>query len=357
MKIHSYFLSVGIVVFLASCAGEKPNEVASEDVRAAFVLEKQEIGNSLKLPGELVSFERAEITAKVEAYTKTILVDIGDKVKKGQILAVLEAPEVMAQYAEAQARFAEATSKLTASRDKYDRILKASSQSGAVSESDLVASKNQLLADSASWRAANLLAKNLGHLQEYLTLRAPFEGTVTQRNVDPGNLVSPSDTKPLLMVEKPTDLRLRVNVPESHIYSLPSDTGRFTVEALGGKEFSAKLSRKSGSVSADTRTELWEYIFENKESVLKPGMYVTVLLDIKRPDLSFAVPTSTVATTLEKKFVIRIKGGSTEWVDVRSGTQANSKLEIFGDLNVGDTLLVRASDELKSGKRVVAKIE
>lgn len=357
MKIQFYFLSVGIVALIASCSGEKPAEVVSEDVRAAFVLEKQEIGNSLKLPGELVSFERAEITAKVEAYTKTISVDIGDKVKKGQVLAVLEAPEVMAKYAEAQARFAEASSKLTASKDKFDRILKASSQSGAVSESDVVASKNQLLADSSSWRAANLLAKNLGHLQEYLTLRAPFEGIVTQRNVDPGNLVSPSDAKPLVVVESPTDLRLRVNVPESHIYSLPSDTVRFTVEALGGREFLAKLSRKSESVSADTRTELWEYIFENKERVLKPGMYVTVLLDIKRPDMSFAVPTSAVATTLEKKFVIRIKGGSTEWVDVRSGILANSKQEIFGDLKAGDTLLLRATDELKPGKRVIAKIE
>src|SRR3546814_317916 len=162
----------------------------------------------------------------------------------------------------------------------------------------------------------------------------------------------------LFTLETSNKFRLRVHVPETYVNSVPSDQPlSFTTDAIVNETFEAKLTRKSGNINPDTRTELWEYEYENTSGKLKPGMYTTAQLQLNRPAASFVVPNTAVVTSLEKKFVVRMKGGKTEWVDVRQGVSLDEGMEIFGELAEGDTLLVRGSDESRTETALTIQIK
>ncbi len=350
MKIHIIIILISF--FMISCSGEKTEEKKVEDIKNAFVLSKQEVSNTMELPAELLPYERAGLSAKVEAYVEKMLADIGDRVKKGDILILLDAPEMIAQYAEANARYHEAEAIFNASLDKYSRLRKASGQEGVVAKTDVINARNRMLADSAGMISARSRAQAYHQLQTYLTIRAPFNGIITRRYVDPGDLVGISGKTNLITIERPDLLRVRVHIPESFVKSIPAENVLpFTVDALKGQVFNAVLKRRSGSIDPDTRTELWEYEYENKEGILKPGMYAMAKLELNRPETSFVVPYSAVVTSLEKKFVIRVNDQA-EWVDVKEGIDTGYGVEIFGNLKEGDTLLSRGSEELKPGTTV-----
>ncbi|HYJ65900.1 MAG TPA: hypothetical protein VEV62_19290, partial [Parafilimonas sp.] len=112
---------------------------------------------------------------------------------------------------------------------------------------------------------------------------------------------------------------------------------------------SATLYRKSNTIDLTNRTELWEFLVKNDAGELRSGMYANVKLPLQRKQPSLVVPYTAVATTLEKKFVIKYHNGQTEWIDVRNGINMDSTTEIFGNISPGDTLLKKATDEVKNG--------
>ena len=348
----------GVILFLISSCVQQTGEVKkAEDSKDAFTLKKQEVGITLNLPAELLAYEKAEIHAKVDGFVHAVVSDIGDQVKKGQVLARIDAPEVTSQFAQATAKFNESRARFTASKDKYSRIQMAANQQGVISEAEIINTKNQMLADSAALISAQSSARAYGELQDYLTIRAPFDGLITGRFVDIGDFVGNSGKPVLFTLENPRKLRLRVYVPESYTGNIPvNDTLTFTVDAAD-KIFKAKLARKSGSINRETRTELWEYEYDNKDGHLKPGMYTMTRLQLNRPAGSFVVPFAAVVTSLEKKFVVRIYNGEVKWVDVREGISLEKGKEIFGTLNEGDTLLSRGSDEFKPGSKLTIRVQ
>lgn len=360
--MKTLLLSIVAVSSLMFSCSTKSKEITQtmEDIKDAFTLEKQEVHITLNLPAELLPYERAEINAKIEGYVQKVLVDLGDTVNKGQNLAILDAPEIAAQLAEANSRLLSAKAKYLASLDKYNRIFSASRQSGVVAEAELINFKQQMLADSAAFSSANSMVQSYRQLWTYLTIRAPFNGVVTSRSIDPGDFVGGNSGKQaMFIIERPDKLRLRIYVPEMHVNNIPAEKSlQFTAESVLNKTFAARLARKSGSIDSDTRTELWEYEFDNINRDLKPGMYVMAKLQLNRPTATFVVPHSALVTTLEKKFVARVNGDKMiEWVDVRSGISQGNGIEIFGDLKEGDTLLTRGSDEIKPGTAVKVNIK
>lgn len=336
--------------FMASCTGEKKETVKPEVVKEAFLLQKKEVSKSLHLPAELLPFERAEIKARINAYVNRVLVDIGDAVKKDQALIILEAPEMQSQFAEAKARYDEAHARAQISRDRYQRLSMAARLQGAVSEAELIQSRNGMLADSAALISSASLARSFEQLQAYLTIRAPFNGIISARMTDSGDYAGSSGKGTLLVIERPDKLRMRIHVPESMVNQLPAgDSIPFTVDAIENMTFYARFSRRSGSISRDTRTELWEYEYQNSDNLIKPGMYANALLEMKRNQNSFVVPASAVVTSLEKKFVVKVVNNEVVWVDVKEGFHLGSEVEVFGDLSEGDVLLVRGTDEIRPG--------
>jgi len=354
MKISSIIL-VFTVLLISACDSHKKESTSAPiaDSVKVFSLRKEAVSKIFSLPAELLPWERAEVYAKVEGYVRELKVDIGDRVRKNDVLVVLDAPEVTANYAKSSADLQAAQSRYLTSLDLYKRTVNAGKEKGAVSDSELERVKNQMLSDSATYEAARSGANAYAQLKNYLFIRAAFDGVITQRNIDPGTLVG-KEQKPMIVLENITKLRLRVGVPEAYTSAIPESTSIFfTVDAQPSKKYPATLTRKSNQIDEKTRTELWEFEAVNTSKELKSGMFANASFNLRREGASFVVPYSAVVTTLEKRFVIRVRGGKTEWVDVRNGINTNDKIEIFGDLQEGDLLLTKANDEIREGQMVL----
>jgi membrane fusion protein, multidrug efflux system len=363
-----HFIVVSVILFFVSvistgCSNTDGVEQASVgpvkgDSVPVFSLKKMVFKKEVNFPGELLPMERTEIFAKVSGYIQSIKVDIGDMVSKGQLIAALEAPEVVANFSQVNADVQTAKSKLAGSLDAYNRITNAAKVEGTIAAGELEKSKSQMMADSSGLAAAKSKLDVYGRLKDYLNIRAPFSGVIVQRNVDHGSLVAAGDPRPLLVIEDNRSLRLRLPVPEVYTgTSTDSLTLKFSVDAFPGMNFKAALSRKTGALDQRNRTEIWEYIYDNSKKLLKSGMYANASLQFGRSVPSFVVPVSAVVTNLEKRFVIRVREGRAEWVDIRNGLTFENRTEIFGDLAEGDLLLVRGTDEIKPGQEIKAKFD
>lgn len=359
---HPILVFLGIFI-LASC---KNNDGAKQTTTTAtntldtvpvFILKDTSVAKSLELPAELLPYEQSQLFARVQGYIKDMKVDIGDRVRRGQTLALIEAPELNTKQAEYQSAIEAAKAKYMSSNDMYQRLSKASEAKtpGIVAPVDLTRARNQMLADMASYQSAKQLAQSYSQVAGLLVLRSPFDGIVTARNADRGTLVG--NNQIVLTVQNNKTLRLRVAVPETYNASgTATKQAAFRVDAYPEKLFSANLSRKSGTIDPTTRTEQWEYSFDNKSNELKAGSFAYVKLNMERAGNSFIVTPTAIATNQERKFVIRVKDGKAEWVDVRQGMSTDKGIEIFGNLHNGDTLAARATDERKAGSVAYWKV-
>ena len=211
-------------IFIAGCknnATKGQAQTAKTDSAAAFILQKKSFNKKISFPGELLPLERAEIFAKIPGYVNSIKVDIGDAVNKGQVIAILDAPEMIANYSQINSDVQTAKSKYIESLDAYKRIANAARVDGTVAAGELERIKNQMMADSAGLEAAKSKLIAYAQLKDYLIIRAPFSGIVTQRNFDPGTLIGTGNAKPLLVIENNDVLRLRLPVPETYTFANP----------------------------------------------------------------------------------------------------------------------------------------
>ncbi len=351
------------LVFFTACGNSKKDDpsagsgatgsagaAASVDTVQTFLLKTDTLKKTVELPGELIPYLQTDLYAKVQGYVQTMKVDIGDRVRKGQTLAVIEAPEVNTQVTQSLAALQAAKAKLTASSDNYNRLYQASQSPspGIVAPVDLVNSHNQMLADSASYEALRQQTQAYKEVSGYLYIVAPFDGVITARKADPGALVNASSM--LLTVQDNHTLRLRVAVPEIYVSAANGNKNlSFAVDAYPEQRFTGVLTRKTETIDPVTRTELWEFDVDNAKHMLKAGTFVYARIALGRSTPSFLLPPSAIATTLERKFVIRVKNGKAEYVDVRQGMTTDAGVEVFGNLTAGDTLVAKATDERKPG--------
>lgn len=332
---------------------------------------EQPLDVQLSLPAELTAFQSVAIYPRVTGFVKTVDVDRGSRVRAGDLLATLEAPELVAQRAEAQSKLQGAEAQLSVSRSKadadkstFDRLKAASATPGVVAGNDVVvaekaadASVNQVLAAQQSIEAARQALNAVRDMEGYLRVTAPFAGVVTERNVHPGALVGPSSgagaATPLLRLVDTYRLRLVVPVPEAYTAETkPGTEIPFTVAAYPGQRFSGKIARVAEAVDVSTRTMAVELDVVNSDGRLAPGTFCQVRWPVRRSGPSLFVPSTSVAATTDRTFVIRIRSGKTEWVDVRTGLTSGALVEVFGDLRAGDEIAGRGTDELRPGADV-----
>jgi RND family efflux transporter MFP subunit len=198
-------------------------------------------------------------------------------------------------------------------------------------------------------------------MEGYLRITAPFAGVVTERNVHPGALVGPTGgpgaAAPIVRIVASSRLRLVIPVPEA--YTADVATGApltFSVAAYPGQSFSGTVARISQTVDVSTRTMAVELEVNNADGRLAPGTFCQVGWPVRRTAPSLLVPSGSVASTTGRTFVIRVRAGRTEWVDVKTGLASGSLVEVFGDLKSGDEVAVRGTDELRSGAQVQPKL-
>jgi RND family efflux transporter MFP subunit len=170
--------------------------------------------------------------------------------------------------------------------------------------------------------------------------------------VHPGSLVGPS-TGPLLRIEQVSRLRLTVPVPESYVGAINRGAAvSFRVTAFPDQAFEGVIARPAHSLDMKTRSMLVELDVNNARQVLAPGMFAEVQWPVSRSQPSLFVPRTAVVRTSERQFVVRVRSGVAEWVDVRRGELNGDVMEVFGDLRPGDDVVRRGNDEIRPGTKV-----
>jgi RND family efflux transporter MFP subunit len=343
--------------------------VAALMAQETTTVTSQTLARKSRLPGELHPFLRVSLQARVAGFVETVEVDRGSVVKKGDTIVRLSAPELGAQIAAAEARVvaitsqrAEAEAKLSAAESTYQRLIAASATPGVVTMNEVeVAAKasdairGQLAALESTAQASRAAIKPLREMESFLEVKAPFDGTVVERMAHPGALVGPG-AGPLVTIEQHGKLRLVVAVPEADAAAIPRGASvPFKVPAHPGRSFTGVVARNPNSMDSRTRTMPVELDVVNSGSALAPGMYAEVEWPVRRQAASLLVPPAAVATTTERSFVIRVRDGKAEWVNVAKGAPAGADLvEVFGALAAGDVILRRATDEIRDGAPIRA---
>jgi len=368
------------LLMVAGCRGNTPAPSTDKaapagppTVEVVKVVE-QPLNVTLSLPGELAPYQTVALYSRVTGFVKTIAVDRGSRVRAGEQLAVLEAPELVAQRSEAQSKLQGAEAQLAAIRAKadasastYEKLKAASATPGVVAGNDVVLAQktaegdqSQIGAAVQNVEAARQALKAVSDMEGYLRITAPFSGVVSERNVHPGALVGPTGgpgtAMPIVRIIESNRLRLVIPVPEAYTAGLANGRSlTFTVTAYPGQTFTGTVSRISQSVDVATRTMAVELDVNNADGRLAPGTFCQVQWPVHRTAPSLLVPSGSVASTTGRTFVIRVRGGRTEWVDVKTGLTSGPLVEVFGDLKPDDEIAARGTDQLKPGVSVQAK--
>ena len=356
---------IATALTLAACNNEQKEETKKEGGMSSMSMgmmnpmETIEISKSnpqvmLKLAGEFKPDQQTELFAKVNSYVKSIRVDIGDNVSAGQVLVVLEAPEIQSQVANAKAKLEAQQAIYLSTKATFDRTMKANETPGAIAKDALDQIKARMLADEAQLNAAKSAYDEIRDVNNYLVIKAPFSGTITSRNVDLGAFVTPMNKEPLLVVENNSKLRLNLSIPEANTpYIKLGDSIRFQVRSQPQEKYVALVSRKSGSLDLRLRSEKIEADFINTNNALKPYMIAETIIPLQNSEPTFFVPKSAVVESGIGVYVIQVKNGKTKNVPVSKGRVMPDKFEVFGELNDGDEILKMGSEEVKEGTEVL----
>jgi membrane fusion protein (multidrug efflux system) len=337
-------------------SSDKPATEATKPAAETVVLKKDTLHTNVIIPGELIPYQQVDIYAKVTGFVKELKVDIGSKVKTGQVLVVLEAPELDAQLAAAQSRLKSQEALYTASLANYNRIIETSKTPGTISPHDIEQAEARKSADLANLDAARASHKEVSDIKSYLSIRAPFDGTITSRNINIGAYVGPSgrgSELPALSLQQQDKLRLVVSVPETYAgYLKQGDEVEFKVKPIPSQTFKVKLTRLSGALDQKFRSQRMEADIKNSDGKFLAGTVADITLSFHSSPDAFIVPKSSVINSAEGAFVIRVVDNKAQRVSIKRGLQFKDDIEIFGGLNVDDVLLKKASEEIKDGAAI-----
>ena len=326
-------------------AAPEPAPVGSSATFDVVAVLSKQLDSTVRLPAELGPDEVVAIYSRVTGFVDQIGVDRGSTVKKGQLLAQLSAPELGAQRAEIE-------SKVTAAKSTYDNLTAASKTPGAVAGHDLEIAE-------AAYKSEQSRVASLRALESYLVIRAPFDGTITERDVHPGALVGPPSgptVAPMLRIEKIDRLRVTVAVPEADVGAITDGAeASFTVSTWPGEIWKGKVGHISHVIDARTRSMPVELDVDNAKGRLTPGAYAEVLWPVHRTTPSLFVPTSAVVQTTERTYVDRVRDGVVDMVPVQRGMAIGDLVEVFGALAAGDQVMKRGSETLKAGAKVATR--
>ncbi|HEY1948985.1 MAG TPA: efflux RND transporter periplasmic adaptor subunit [Bryobacteraceae bacterium] len=391
--IWSIVLGLAILAVVAFLAGYIPqahqksvidNEALERDQalpRATVMQVSRSSKNSeLELPGNIQAITEAPILGRADGYVKRRLVDIGDRVKAGQVVAEIEAPELDEQVNQSQAALEQTKASLeqALANDEQGKanaeLARVNAQRwanlvtrGVVSKQDndlyqtqyhvQVASVHALdKAVSAQRSNVSAAEANLARLQRmgsYRTVRAPFDGVITQRNVDIGALVSTGSTL-LYRIAQTETLRTYVNVPQSGASSIrPGQTALLTVANLPGRTFTGTIARTSNSLDPTSRTLLVEVRVPNKEGALLPGMYAQVNLSNKRVDPPLAIPSEALVVHSDGTLAAVLRPDHTVHLQkITIGRDYGDRMEVIDGLHDGDTIVLNPGDLAREGVKI-----
>lgn len=308
------------------------------------------------LPGNVQSFISSPIYSRTNGYLKHWYVDIGTRVKKGQLLAEIETPEVDQQLmqsrsnlntAQANLRLAEIT------KNRYQGLL----STHAVAQQDVDNAVGTFNANQAIVEANQANVKQLEALQSFEKIYAPFDGVITARNTDIGDLINSGNSgtvkTDLFHIAQTKKLRVYVNVPEQYSQdATPGLTAELTLAEFPGKQFPGKLVRTSSAINLTTRTLNAEVDVDNPTGELLTGSYTEVHLKVSGQGTSFILPVSALIFRAQGLQVAVVKNGTVTLTGVTPGHDFGEQIEIVTGLTGNESVIVNPPDSIVSGQKV-----
>ena len=383
-----------VIALLAERGSHDANatEEPAKKVAPVVLAQRGPLENVLTLSGEFRAFQQIDVHAKVAGYIRQIFVDVGDKVKEGQVLAILEIPELNAQVMGAQADLRRsqdaihrAQSEIEAAESThqayhaaYTRLKQASeARPGLIAEQELddaLAKDKETDAQINSARAALAESQNqlgvaqasldrLSAMQAYSHITAPFAGVVTKRYADTGALIqagTASDTQsmPVVQLAEWSLLRLVIPVPESAVSQLHlGNVVQVHVSALN-RDFQGRVARFADALDEETRTMHTEIDVENPEGTLKEGMYAEVKLALQQKKDALTVPIQAVVQGNNEHYVLVLDDQDrVQKRDVEVGGQTSSSVEILHGLSEKDRVISSGQSNYQVGDVVRPRLE
>jgi|SRR5579859_1710311 len=308
----------------------------------------------LILPGNLQAFSDTPIYARTPGYMKRWYADIGKKVKTGELLAEIDAPELDDQLQQARADRATAEANYQFAQStaaRWEALLKTDS----VSKQEADQKRNDMAAGKAILDAARYSVLRLEKLQSFKRIYAPFDGVITVRNIDVGTLIDAgsSPAKELFHIASTKRLRVFVNIPQSYARDVgPGMTAELTLAEFPGQRFKGTFARSAQAIDAASRTLLSEVDVENANGELLPGSYAQVHLKLSSTHAALIVPVNTLLFRPEGVMVGVLQGDRAVLTPVKLGRDYGTEVEVVSGLNATDSLIVNPSDSLVSGAQV-----
>jgi len=364
----------GYVVYRALQRNEAMHGEALQDPQVTAVkievVKRSSPENRLTLPGTALADQQTPLYARINGYLKSFAFDIGDSVKKGQLVAEIDSPEVDQQLRQAVATQGVAKAALVQAQANQELARVASERWAALvkeravsqQEADekrltLAAREADVEASRAMIKAQEANVKRLEELQSFKQILAPFDGVITARNVEIGTLVSEGSgaaARELFRMVQLQNLRFHVPVPEGFVPSIHIGLeATLTFDAHPGKTFAGKVSRTSNAVDVASRTMLVEVRVPNPDGVLLPGMYAQVTFALQQASPALLMPSNallvrpegTLAAVVGKDRIVRYK-------KIQVGRDYGTRIEVISGLEENDQVMVNPTTMIREGEKV-----
>jgi len=381
-------LILGFVVAARVRANVPSNGNAVPRAPVALV-QRGKISNTLSIAGEFLPYQEVELHAKVAGYIRKINVDIGDHVRAGQVLALLEVPELTAQVQGADAGVRHSQDEIVraqneVARDQADhaalhaaalRLKQAAEQRPGLiaaqeldnaeardraSEAQIEAAKSALSAARQQLDVAKATHSQFSAMSDYSRMVAPFDGVVTWRYADTGALVqagtSSNSAQPVVKIAQVSTLRLRIPVPESLAGGVhPGASADIAVQATG-EHFTGKVTRSTGALDRNTRTEQVEIDVANEKLKLAPGMFANVVLGVQEHSDTLLIPIQAVNHGDNPTALVVGNDNRVEVRAIQTGIEDANSVEVVSGLKQGERVIVANLASYQAGELVDPKL-
>jgi RND family efflux transporter MFP subunit len=388
-----YWIAAVLILLAAACVllvfmRMRKAPAATPKAAAVVAVIRGPMVNSLTVAGQFQPYQEVDLHAKVSGYIRWIKVDIGDRVRQGEVLAELEVPELQDQLQGAQAEVRHTQSEIERAQSEvvsaastyaalhaaYTRLLQASKERPGLiaeqelddarakdqeSEAQIGVAKASLDAMQQQLGVSRADSHRIATLTNYEQIVSPFNGVVTMRYADTGSLIqsgtsSNTQSMPVVRVAESDLLRLRMPVPESDVpYIHEGGEVQVKVNATG-RAFVGKIVRFSRALDTDTRTMLTEVDVPNADLSLSPGMYAETIIQLQRRSDAIFLPAQAVVQNGDQAYVLVVNANhQVEKRSVVLGIQTANRYEITSGLNVGEQVIASGQTNYQPGEVVV----
>jgi RND family efflux transporter MFP subunit len=356
--------AAGLALAFAVCtalrvSAQKPD--ATPPTVAVAVVDREDLFKEFTIQAEFRPYQEIDLHAKVSGFLKEIGVDIGDRVRAGDLIGVLEVPELGDDLARAVAAEQRAQADYKDAHLNYTRLTSVSqSRPNLVAAQDLDAAEAKDAAAAAAVAAAKADARKYQTMVDYTRITAPFNGVITRRYADPGALIqagTSSDTqaKPLIRLSENDRLRLDFAVSASYADDI-RDGDPVEIHLDGqAKALNGVISRFSRRIAMDTRTMETEVEVPNPDLKLIPGMYATVVLKLQRRPQALSIPVEAVAGSVHPTVYLVNDRQEIEERPVKLGLETPGRYEVLSGLRDGDRVMIGNRSQVQTGEKVSAQ--